>query len=290
MKIILSRKGLDSSTGGFPSPILPDNRLCWIPIPGGRRKDLTYSELKKPKVNIGDIVGDLSNSMIFPYDACHLDPDLNRSYAKRANDWRGAFGQCSAAQSHLDSNLVGVGDLFLFFGWFRKAEFVKGYWRFARNAPNIHVIYGWLQVGEKYCLKNEWRNVPKYGQSHTHFVNRHEHDEECDNNTLFIGANKISLSKESQNTSGYGQFPLFNPSLCLTCQTSPNRALWELPAWFYPDADKKPLSYHGDIKRWTKNGKTVLLQSVGRGQEFVLDCDHYPEAANWALNLIKSNI
>ena len=33
MKVILSRKGFDSSYGGIPSPILPDGRLVSFPIP-----------------------------------------------------------------------------------------------------------------------------------------------------------------------------------------------------------------------------------------------------------------
>lgn len=36
MKIILSRKGFDSSYGGYPSPILPDGSLLSIPIPSMR--------------------------------------------------------------------------------------------------------------------------------------------------------------------------------------------------------------------------------------------------------------
>jgi Nucleotide modification associated domain 3 len=33
MKLILSRKGFDSSHGGGPSPIRPDGRLLSFPIP-----------------------------------------------------------------------------------------------------------------------------------------------------------------------------------------------------------------------------------------------------------------
>ena len=33
MKIILSRKGFDSSNGGCPSPIMPDGTLLSMPIP-----------------------------------------------------------------------------------------------------------------------------------------------------------------------------------------------------------------------------------------------------------------
>ncbi|MGO9273044.1 MAG: hypothetical protein ACLQOO_22875, partial [Terriglobia bacterium] len=33
MKVIFSRKGFDAEAGGVASPILPDKRLCSIPIP-----------------------------------------------------------------------------------------------------------------------------------------------------------------------------------------------------------------------------------------------------------------
>jgi len=35
------------------------------------------------------------------------------------------FGQINAAQSHLENNNVKEGDLFLFFGWFRKQDIIK---------------------------------------------------------------------------------------------------------------------------------------------------------------------
>jgi hypothetical protein len=41
------------------------------------------------------------------------------------------------------------------------------------------------------------------------------------------------------------------------------------------------LTYHGDHSRWEKVKDGVMLTAVSRGQEFVLDCDHYPEAINW---------
>jgi len=40
-----------------------------------------------------------------------------------------------------------------------------------------------------------------------------------------------------------------------------------------------------DLKRWTKGTDGVLLDSVSRGQEFVLDCDDYPEAQSWLRSL-----
>jgi len=35
------------------------------------------------------------------------------------------------------------------------------------------------------------------------------------------------------------------------------------------------------MDRWRKDGDAVVLRSVARGQEFVLDCDCYPEVLAW---------
>jgi hypothetical protein len=43
MKLILSRKGFDSSTGGIPSPIFPDGRMVSLPIPD-KSSTLTFGE------------------------------------------------------------------------------------------------------------------------------------------------------------------------------------------------------------------------------------------------------
>ena len=56
----------------------------------------------------------------------HLDPDLVPGTLPRPPDWLPAFGQDSAAASHLRNQGVSRGDLFLFFGWFRHTEEVEG--------------------------------------------------------------------------------------------------------------------------------------------------------------------
>ena len=45
MKVILSRKGVDSSWGGHPGIILPDNTILYYPIPGDEDED-RYSVIK----------------------------------------------------------------------------------------------------------------------------------------------------------------------------------------------------------------------------------------------------
>ena len=55
MKLILSRKGFDSSSGGYPSPIFPDDTLCSLPIPDCYSK-IKYSDIRHGDTNIGEVV------------------------------------------------------------------------------------------------------------------------------------------------------------------------------------------------------------------------------------------
>ena len=49
MKIILSRKGFDSSSGGYCNPILPDGKtLLSLPIPGVSDYSVKYKDLVFP--------------------------------------------------------------------------------------------------------------------------------------------------------------------------------------------------------------------------------------------------
>ena len=62
-----------------------------------------------------------------------------------------------------------------------------------------------------------------------------------------------------------------------------------MPSWFMPTEGKPPLSYHRAPERWERTQRHVLLRAAARGQEFVLDVDHYPEAIEWVRRLILGN-
>ena len=53
-----------------------------------------------------------------------------------------------------------------------------------------------------------------------------------------------------------------------------------------PEGNKPPLTYLPDQRRWRRDADHAYLRSVGRGQEFVLDLTHYPEAVEWLSNLV----
>src|SRR5690348_14530575 len=102
MKIILSRKGFDSASGGVPSPIMPDGRLVSLPIPY-EKNELTFGQLALEVDGdpIGKLVTDLTRNRFTDKSRCHLDPDLNRDAVRRRPvNWRPAFGQSDRAQRH----------------------------------------------------------------------------------------------------------------------------------------------------------------------------------------------
>ncbi|MEZ4682601.1 MAG: hypothetical protein R2932_51180 [Caldilineaceae bacterium] len=59
MKIILSRKGFDSSSGGVASPILPDGTLLSLPIPDATGP-ITYADLEWQGHAVGTLVESLT--------------------------------------------------------------------------------------------------------------------------------------------------------------------------------------------------------------------------------------
>jgi hypothetical protein len=281
MKLILSRKGFDSTkaNGGCPSPIL-DERLCSLPIPDPG-SPTTYAEIAPFNgSSVAQIVECLTRSRIGRHDGAHLDPDLRRDAIARTAGWRPVFGQAAAAQSHLANQKIGPGDLFLFFGFFREAEQVGGVFRFVRDAPRRHIIFGWLQVGQVIPATDSVAAEIPWAAGHPHLASPDRYK----NNVIYLASDR--LSSIGLNTSGAGTFDLIKPQLILTERDS-NCSVWQLPRWFDP-AGRSPLTYHGKPARWTDCGTSVRLQSVGKGQEFVLDIEQYPEARAWLRSIFRA--
>lgn len=281
VKIILSRKGFDSSAGGVASPILPDGTLLSLPIPDGNGP-VTYGELTWAQHSVGDLVAALTRGRLAHHTRAHLDPDLYGPICPRRPGWRPLFGQAGAAQSHLQNQGVGVGDLFLFFGWFRAVEQQDGAYRFVKPAPDQHLIYGWLQVGTILTDAQLMTAPPPWAITHPHCGGGRG-----PRNTLYIASSCLTLDGCPTALPGAGYFAAYRDALCLT---APNRlrTQWRLPRWFYPAEGKPPLRYHTDLRRWVCDDEYTYLHSATRGQEFVLDTAYYPEAVAWAVDLLQN--
>lgn len=280
MKLILSRKGFDSANGKIPSPIFPDGKAFSLPI---LTSDSTVKieNLRYENYDISQIVHDLSNGSISKNRSVHLDPDIDRCVVEKEDDaWRGAFGQTGSAQSHLNKQQVNIGDMFLYFGWFKAVEKVNGRWQYIKHAPDLHIIFGWLKV-EKILTFNEI-NSPSILFDYP-WLSNHPHLSGYENdhfNTIYIGANKLDLF--GIESDGYGVFQSLKEEHILTDRDQPLRSVWKLPGSMMPSINRQALSYHGNLSRWKeKDSNWVNLRSVGRGQEFVLDMSEYDNIEMW---------
>ncbi len=279
MRIILSRKGFDSQYGGGPSPILPDGRLYSLPIPHPEGP-CHYHELCSPFGNLGNVITQLKPKSASSRDRVHLDPDLYHPSLSRHKDWRPCFGQYGAAQQHLSNQGVKSGDLFLFFGWFRSVD--KNLHPLPKQ-PDLHVIFGWLQVDQVLtigdAIEDAAKNHPAFAE-HPHFKSSFGK-----NNTLYTARQKLRLQNHGLELPGGGTFTKSNPARVLTAKDT-TRSVWHLPKWF---AHPTPaLSYHMNVDKWTPSDTGWRLKSAPKGQEFVIDTKGRPHQANkWLQQLFE---
>ena len=285
MRIVLSRKGFDSVNGGKPSPILPDGTLFSLPIPDATETSgITYADINLCRgESIGTIVEHLTNLRVRQKHFAHLDPDLRRAAYPRIRGWRPLFGQAGGDQTHLTLQGVTLGDVFLFFGWFRQVEIAYGEYRYVRNAPHLHVIFGWLQIG--HVLHVPTSRVPRWAEYHHHFHPPSSSGNWADN-TVYVSAPRLTLNGVDTQTKGAGFFTWYDDRLRLTRPNQRNRTLWQLPSWFYPSDGRSPLSCHAKMDRWKLDGPHTILDSVDLGQEFVFDTQEYPQAIPWLRQLM----
>lgn len=265
MKVILSRKGFDLGNGDCASPILPDGTLLSMPIPSF--DNTSYQSLNIDIEGFGNktyanVARELNPRRLF--DLCHLDPDIRRDACERPADWKPAFGQAYGSLTHLKNNDIKEGDLFLFFGWFRQTELFEGKLRFVKKAPSLHVIYGYLQIGEIINNPNE-KNIPDWLKIHPHFTKKYS-----DNNAIFIARDNLTWDKSKE---GAGCLTL-DKKLVLT-KEGHSRSHWDLPEEF-----KNISITNHSAKSW----KSDYFKSVDIGQEFVFE--ESPIVEEWAKNII----
>ncbi len=308
MKIILSRKGFDSESGGYPSPILLDKYLISLPIPNPK-DSIRYSDLKF------DNISELKNNGLVPRintychlmnklkikhikykkkrgeksewqpleteTKCHLDPDIRNEVLEDRNRMH-MFGQSEIAQYHLDREKVEKGDLFLFFGRFQKTQITKdGKLKFDKKEPYLHIIFGYLHVEEKILLKEateEQKARMKY-QIHPHIK---YNAEDYKQNTLYVASKSFSLN--GLTFPGYGVLHCSKRGVLTHRNLSkPSCSKWDLPMeWF----EKKNIKISYNKKSWKKDGEEKYFQSAARGQEFVIEAEDDYDVMEWAKKII----
>lgn len=158
------------------------------------------------------------------------------------------FGQHSAAQTHLERQGVGVGDVFVFFGLFAEEE---------TDEPH-HRIFGYLQVENVVALS---AGIPAdlINLAHPHALEMHG-----SNDVIWRGGGRVANRASD--------------ALRLSVPGGPP-SLWQRPAWLKHGG----LSYHDRADRWLRAGR---LKSVARGQEFVADIGRRKAPREWLKKII----
>lgn len=208
MRIVFSRKGFDSSSGGAPSPII-DGRPVSLPIPASRNSLTSYGDL-----DLGDLVHRVTRGRIVAGDLCHADPWFAEGQC--------AFGQSGAALGHLANNGVCPGDVFLFFGLFTDEE----------TGRRHHRIYGYMKVDVVMSVgaRPDRRAAPSFAPDHPHFIGDRDR-----NNTVYVGPGRtatsaseaLRLTKQNASASLW-TLPTWVGRLGLTYHGNPER-------WLAPD-------------------------------------------------------
>lgn len=280
MKVVLSRKGFDGSRcGRYPSPII-DGKLISLPIfDVDGKDDLKFSDLIYGDGRTYlDLMKELKMRGYDENSTCHLDPDLNSELNVRTGlgirleGWRPIFGQIDQSQAVLDKAEIGMGDIFLFFGWFRKTVVVDGKYRFDPNDPlGRHVIFGYMEVGQAPIkVPADVKDFPEWMKYHSHV--RRAGELVARNNTVYV----------ARNASGTLDF---DEHRVLT-----KKGKRELKThWDFKEAaaimKKCSITYHPDP--W----KDGYFQSAYIGQEFVIspkvgDASTQRQLEEWAREII----
>lgn len=264
MQIVLSRKGFDTQYGGQASPIMPDGTLLSLPIPA-KNETLKFSDLNFKGKTYLEIIKELNpNTKIKDNYTCHLDPDIRNDAIQRKKDWLPVFGQAGSAQGHLLRKGIKEGDLFLFFGSFKETELINGILKYKRNAPDIHLIFGYFQIGNIY---SDISKLPRELQYHPHAQNKFEGDK---NNCIYKATKTLSFFN---SLNGAGCL-IFHDDLVLT-KEGYSKSRWMLPEFFKDIV----ISYHTP-----KSFTTDYFQSAAKGQEFIIEENE--NVSDWARKLI----
>lgn len=264
MRIVFSRKGFDSASGGFASPIL-DGRPISLPIPTEARSSTSFDAL-----GLGQLVERVSRGAIKAPTLCHPDPDLVR----------GAFGQAGAAQTHLDRQGVEEGDVFLFFGLFAELDAPAARAGRTADARPHHRIFGWLQIGERVRLGSDG----SWARSRFPDLARHPHlgPGWPANNTLYRASPELRVGGATTRLPGVGAARRACGRLRLSTPEGPTSS-WLVPDWLHPTRGGVGMSCHGKAERWPPD----RCRTAPRGQEFVADAGARTDAAAWLVATVR---
>lgn len=279
MKVIFSRKGFDTQYGGVPSAVLPDQSLVSFPIED-KKSIVTADTISRRGESLGEMVEQLTGGRMQRGYSAHLDPDLDPSAYPRKPGWRPVLGQTGSSLGHLQKQGVGVGDLFLFFGWYRQVEKHQSTWAYARSSPAAHTLWGWLHVGA--CLDH--KDLPKEAAQ---WLAYHPHLQRSARKQHVLFAASDHLEVDGRRVPAGGIFPRFIAPRVLSAPGE-NMSVWEVPGWMHPDAGQVGFSYIHKATRWrhVDEGRATV-QTIGKGQEIVMSPAKTAPLDKWLAKLFE---
>lgn len=287
MKIILSRKGFDSSAGKIPSAII-GTKLISFPIPNINDYKDSYDTIyfSDEKNNIesmpySKIIGDLyeeynkgksKEKQLELCEHCHVDPDIKENVRNnKIDNWEPIFGQSGSSATYLTkeneqmkhgSLKVEKGDLFLFFGNYREVILdEEGKFKYKKSSKEMQLIWGWLFVGEK--IENPSNNEYKW---HPHTYDENVEWEE--KNVLFKAKKDEIISIGNLKIPSFGVFD-YNPNRVLTANKEYNKN--ESKAFWKYNQIYDVMNTKHDTRKNSSKIPNKIIYYAGQWQELLLN-------------------
>jgi hypothetical protein len=320
-KVILSRKGFDSASGGGFSPFDPEEgKYIVLPIPMRKQELAINYPLKYEKIHTKsnhldgcpetDLKSLMMKSLRIKKATITVKDEITGKDTKEESEYAhfdpwlidcpwleedskhqiGAFGQIGMAQAHLDKQKVGEGSLFLFFSRFkpiknRKNKILHDVITSEQHlGGGLYFIYGWLKVKKVIKKYEELRDEDRLSR-HPHATPAYfNHEDPVKNNTIYI-ADEF-LFNDGSNIRGCGYFPKLSEDLLLTAPVQKSEKSWIPSRWKMPPgfSFQTCKSIFNKEEKWDTD---YLVKTGWRWQEAVFDLGESQDFCHWFQKLHK---
>jgi hypothetical protein len=85
---------------------------------------------------------------------------------------------------------VSIGDIFLFYGWFRETELKDGHLQYKKDGLEAHIIYGYMEIGKIIGRKED---VPEWCKEHPHYEHKYDKAWNSYNNAIFLPSEHLTF-------------------------------------------------------------------------------------------------
>lgn len=252
---------------------MPNGDLVFFPIPE-LNSGVSYRDLVYGNSTYEEILHDLkyccrdktTHQVVWD---CHLDPNIDHKH-KNHNSTIGVFGQCEEAAGHLINNNIKKGDIFLFFGTFRRVETAPdGRYRYVKKDKEKHIVFGYLEVDEVIDKKETiLRDYHWHPHAHSSYIDK-------TNNVLYVSCKHLFNTVQP----GFGIFT-FSDDLILT-EDNMSKSKWKLN---HIMTTTEHMTYHLNPK------KESYFQSARIGQEFIINDIDSDDIKAWIKKQVNTKV